>query len=71
LLSPTNKAFWRVFEIALPGLVKRDGYDYDAIALAFDAFAVPQHRRFFYLTRAAAVIDVIRQVREKRYGKHP
>lgn len=70
-LSPANRAFWRLFEVALPGLIRQDGFDYGALQVTFDAFGVSRHRRPFYMIRAAAAIEVIRRIREKRDGKHP
>lgn len=71
-LSPTNREFWAVFSLAMPGLIRQGngmggpgGYDYGALTAVFRAMGVSRHRQAFYMPRAAAVIGVIQRMREK------
>jgi len=62
-LTGGNAAFWRVFQLALPGLVRPDGYDYGALRVVFDACRVPRHLREIYMGHAMAIIEVITKLR--------
>jgi len=49
----------------MPGLLRRDGFDYAALTATFDALSISRHRRPFYMSRAVAVIDIIAKIRQK------
>jgi hypothetical protein len=62
-LTPGNRNFWRLFALMLPGLIHKDGYDYNAITTVFDACGTSGHCREIYIEQCAAVIDVIHKIR--------
>jgi hypothetical protein len=64
-LSPSNQTFWRVFMMILPGLMRKDGYDYSAMQVVFNNCGFSRHRRELYQEKCIAVIDVIHKKRTK------
>jgi hypothetical protein len=65
-LTPTNRRFWMVFALILPGLLRQDGYDYNAINAVFENCQLSPHIRELYQDQCVAVIKVISA---KRFDK--
>jgi hypothetical protein len=50
----------------MPGLIRKDGYDYAAIQVVFDAYGIDPERRPGMFDRVLSLINVFEKERRKR-----
>lgn len=50
----------------MPGLIRRDGYDYTAIEVVLNAHGIEQARRPEMLGKVTRIIDTLEKERRKR-----
>ena len=65
-LAEEHHEIWELFTLMLPGLVTEGGYDYNAIAVILDGFAIAPHRRPRMLMQIKQLIGIVDTERRKR-----
>lgn len=65
-LAPENMEVWSLFHLMMPGLIRRDGYDYTAIEVVLNAHGIEQARRPEMLGKVTRIIDTLEKERRKR-----
>jgi len=58
-LSRDNYEIWGLFSLMLPGLMRMEGYDYNAIKIVFDIHEIEQARRPQFFKSITSLIDII------------
>jgi len=53
----------------LPGLIRTDGYDYNAIMVVFDIYEIEQSLRKDLFISIKSILDVLSEEREERNKK--
>lgn len=65
-LSRDNYEIWELFSLMLPGLLRMEGYDFNAIRIVFDVYGIEQKRRPEMLEQIIKIIGVIDAERRAR-----
>lgn len=65
-LAHGNHEIWSLFQLMLPGLVGRDGYDYNAIQVVFNVHEVERSSRPVMMDLITKLIDVVEAERRSR-----
>jgi len=61
-----NYEIWHLFILMLPGLMRSEGYDYNAIQVVFDIYEIEQSRRGGMFASINKLIDIISDERRTR-----